>query len=98
MDAPPGLQAAIPILLTGDLAASVAFFERLGFARRYNDDAYAILDRTASSFTSVLSPASTRSRTTRSAASTSATSRRSTPPSRRTPSTPTVPSPSSPTA
>ena len=45
MDAPPGLQAAIPILLTGDLAASVAFFERLGFARRYSDDAYAILDR-----------------------------------------------------
>ncbi len=50
LQAVPSLQAAIPILLTGDLAGSVAFFERLGFERlgfegRHVDDAYAILHR-----------------------------------------------------
>lgn len=45
LQAVPSLQAAIPILLTGDLAGSVAFFERLGFEGRHVDDAYAILHR-----------------------------------------------------
>jgi hypothetical protein len=41
----PSLQAAIPVLATGDMPASVAFFEGLGFSARHNDGSYAILGR-----------------------------------------------------
>ncbi len=44
-DLTSNLQAAIPILLTGDLTASVGFFGRLDFAVRYDDGDYAILER-----------------------------------------------------
>ena len=46
-EATPALQTTIPILLTGDMAATVAFFERLAFTARFNDGAYAILHRDA---------------------------------------------------
>ncbi len=43
----PVLQSAVPILQTGNLAASVAFFERIGLVSRYNDGRYAIVARDA---------------------------------------------------
>jgi hypothetical protein len=39
------LKSAIPILMTGSLAETVAFFERLGFTARVNDGSFAILNR-----------------------------------------------------
>jgi catechol 2,3-dioxygenase-like lactoylglutathione lyase family enzyme len=39
------LRAAIPKLASLDIERSVAFFERLGFRRRYADQAYAIIER-----------------------------------------------------
>ena len=43
----PALTAAVPVLMTGDLPATVAFFEQLEFKARYNDGSYAILGRDA---------------------------------------------------
>ena len=37
---PSRLRAAIPKLASLNIARSVAFFERLGFARRYSDNGY----------------------------------------------------------
>ena len=44
-DSKPSLKQAIPVLCTGDMAASAAFFQRLGFEARYNDGSYAIIQR-----------------------------------------------------
>jgi hypothetical protein len=41
----PALTAAIPVLMTRDLKATVGFFERLQFSSRYDDGSYAILGR-----------------------------------------------------
>ena len=41
----PRLTLAIPSLMTGDLKATVDFFERLGFTTRVNDGSFAILNR-----------------------------------------------------
>lgn len=41
----PRLKAAIPKLASLDIARSVAFFERLGFVRRYSDNEYGIVER-----------------------------------------------------
>jgi hypothetical protein len=44
-DGTPRLTAAIPVLMTGKLAETVAFLERLGFSTRLNDGAFAIVSR-----------------------------------------------------
>ncbi len=41
------LQRAIPLLATTNIAHSVAFFERIGFERGYQDENYAIITRDA---------------------------------------------------
>ena len=60
MNESASLEKAIPVLLTGDLPQSVAFFERLGFKARHNDGAYAILERDQVELHFSNYPASTR--------------------------------------
>lgn len=49
---PSRLKAAIPKLASLNIERSVAFFERLGFTRRYSDKDYGSSRETMSSFTS----------------------------------------------